>query len=731
MSSSPRQERRTVSRRLLDTTRVLVTGAVLVTILVLSVGPLRGVPGLLPSAIPQQGTRKTITPSTLPSAPSSSSTSIPTTTTTTPDATPKATPGPALRLRQQTVWLPPEGGVWHANLALDGVERSSNYELAVTVHQRVTNQAELARTFEGQNLWGQSRGGLMVAPLASVPLNSAGELTISIPTRGPNSPYIANSVLLYRPGIYPVSIEIRTIDEGRTVTRTVTHMLALDQLAPASRLGVSAVVGVEAPPILDNPSSGGRPEGAGELTALGSAIAALPPKTVTLAPSGETAEALAGSPGAPLVAWEQAAAKTTVITGPYVSTNPGSLGSQAAVELPIQLQVGQSAIGGTMRVQPDASLVWIDRPTDPRVLARLASGGVSKMLVSDKTLSALPRGNVGNRRPFSLRLPDREPVKGVAVDRDRTDLLERPSTEGIQAVYRLIADLAGEATLPENENSSKVSSQADNAVVLAPSRRTLLSPAIVTTLGNALTGSPVLRPMTVDQVFGLPAAQETERLRNGDMRAIGPMTRDLHEVPPTAPVLEDPVAKARTTWNITNQVMSITERPYPKLILAAQSDRLAPEVEIARLGALTADLEQELAKVQLQRSTNLSLTATNGAIPINVANESGRTVRVRIQLSSQKLEFPEGAVKTVDLERRSTTILVPVRARTSGNLPLTVVLTTSDGTTQLAISDEYRVRTSGMPGIGYVLIGGAMLVLALWWIRFVRRAARQRQAEDQ
>lgn len=82
----------------------------------------------------------------------------------------------------------------------------------------------------------------------------------------------------------------------------------------------------------------------------------------------------------------------------------------------------------------------------------------------------------------------------------------------------------------------------------------------------------------------------------------------------------------------------------------------------------------------------------------------------------------------VHLVEESTRIELEVVARSSGDAPLDIRLTTPDGGRVL---DESRitVRTTAFSGVGVVLMGAAAVFLAVWWTRTIlreRRTSRRR-----
>jgi hypothetical protein len=102
-------------------------------------------------------------------------------------------------------------------------------------------------------------------------------------------------------------------------------------------------------------------------------------------------------------------------------------------------------------------------------------------------------------------------------------------------------------------------------------------------------------------------------------------------------------------------------------------------------------------------------------------------VRVRIELNSQQLQFPDGTVREVVLPPRSSTVRFAVEARSQGNYPLTLQVTTVDGGLQVE-STRVHVRSTFVSGVGKFLTVGAAAFLAIWWGLDIRKRRRRARA---
>jgi hypothetical protein len=95
-------------------------------------------------------------------------------------------------------------------------------------------------------------------------------------------------------------------------------------------------------------------------------------------------------------------------------------------------------------------------------------------------------------------------------------------------------------------------------------------------------------------------------------------------------------------------------------------------------------------------------------------------------VSSDRLQFPDGASARADLTRRNTTLRFTVQARTSGTFPLEVTLRSPDGKVVLS-RGRFTIRSRAASGVGVILSVSAVVFLVLWWTRHIVQARRARR----
>ncbi|MBA2280495.1 MAG: hypothetical protein H0W25_04560, partial [Acidimicrobiia bacterium] len=190
--------------------------------------------------------------------------------------------------------------------------------------------------------------------------------------------------------------------------------------------------------------------------------------------------------------------------------------------------------------------------------------------------------------------------------------------------------------------------------------------------------------------------------------------------------LDAAVASYRTVFGPSDPLAGVVS----DLVLTAAAAELTSGERRAVLGAGRAALDAQLELIAAPQRQRFTLTAREGRVQLSLTNGTDRPVDVTLELRGDRLELPEypdGRVQ-VRLEPGTRQIDLLLRARSSGDAPLDLRVTSPDGRLDLGRT-SVTVRTTAVSGVGLVLMGAALLFLVVWWTRTIlrdRRAARGR-----
>ena len=623
--------------------------------------------------------------------------------------------GSVLRLASQTPWVGP-GEELVLRLGVSTSKEATDVELAVAVYRRVRNRSEFARALDE----GPRGNPVTVVPptsLAELATDAAGAVVVRLPVQDPAQPPDPARLRLVAEGVYPVRVELREAGGGQTLAGLVTNLVYTRPPQPGGYpLEVALVVPVHAPAAL-------QPDGrrvlarrdAARLAALARSLEAHPLVPLTLLPTPETLDALESSTRdedrEALAALARSTADRQVAASTYVPIAlPAFNGPGLAAEASTQLDRGSQVIERTLGRRPDARTWVAEDGLDERSVVRLRQQQVDRLVVSESAFEAVDV-DVTLAQPFELDVPAvRRPV-ALAGDPGLAAHFA-PATDPVLAAHRLLADLA----VVYQDRPSR----ARGVVVVVPRSWRPSKPFLDSLLGG-LSVATVVAASTVDDVF---TDVEAARTSTG-----APLVRRL--VPPeSSPALPAGDIRAARRQLVGFASMLAPENTLDdrieELLLVAEGAGLRTRKRQEYLDGLSDRIRAQTSSVQVPAHRSITLTARTGEIPVTVLSGTGYPLSVQIRVSSDKLDFPRGAVRSVGLDRRSTTEQFSVRARTSGSFPLRVSLVSPDGALVLGTS-RFTVRSTAASGVGVVLSVGAGGFLMLWWGRHLVRGRRNRR----
>jgi len=626
-------------------------------------------------------------------------------------------------LTGQGAWTP-LGGDATLRVRVEGAGGVTGLTVSVVARQAVTSRAEFDRTTRDEGLG--SVLDQVVVPLDSLPVDASGDRLVTLGLEAPGSARDAARLGIRRNGVFPLEVELHD-DQDRTLSHFVTYLVAVDSTAPLEQpLGVAWVWPLVAGPAVlpDGSLDPAVVASFGPSGRLGRQAAALQRDTdvpITVIPGPETMQAWAAAGRDDQVVADGASAVRAaiavhqVVAGPYVPVDLPSLlaaGMNGAVDT--QLVQGDEALRRffATRLDPRTRLV---RPVDGAALARLQVSGVDRVILESSSVAA-PSGRLTPAQPFTVQasgLVGGGPVSAVSGDAGLAALLAGDAPPALRA-QRLLAGLALVAVEQPAETRAVVVVNPDS---FAPSE------ALLDAVLAGLRNHPWLKPMRVDDVF----AQIPLETSANDTAATRALAQYNPPKPPVAAASYDAAVGRLNAFRALvtpgDARVALAERAVVSSVSSAWSTPDAAPRALAELSVVDATVNAFISQIQVPDPSTITLTSRSGEIPLTFQNETGQTVSVLVQLDSQKLAFPDGSSRLVDLPPRSTTVRFAVEARTSGSFPLRLSVRSADGA--LAITNtKFRVQSTAVSTVGLVLMVGAGIFLALWWGLDFRRRRR-------
>ncbi|MGH9058764.1 MAG: hypothetical protein ACRDZY_04495, partial [Acidimicrobiales bacterium] len=328
-------------------------------------------------------------------------------------------------------------------------------------------------------------------------------------------------------GVYPVVVSLERSGSAKVLDHLTTDMIFTDVLPTTKKLDLALALPVAAPPAA---SGRGVPQisdaAAASLRTLATALTSHPAAALTIVPSPLTLEALAhtsapagGSVLADVSAWA-ASPDHQVVGRPFAPVDVAALARAGlSGELAPQMLRGTAAIGTSLHVQPGPG-TWESHTglSEPALglLAHLTGGGVHHLVLPAGALVPLFE-KITPVQPFLLTGPAGTQVEAVAADAGlAAHLTDGPRPE--LAAHQLLADLSTIYFDQPNADYTR------GVVLDVPPSWTPDATVLDTVLG-ALVHSPIVSPVTLDQLFGqvglatFEGANVVRHLRSGTTAA--------------------------------------------------------------------------------------------------------------------------------------------------------------------------------------------------------------------
>lgn len=642
---------------------------------------------------------------------------------------PRPVSNPRISLQSQTTFVG-AGDTFDMVIAL--AEATADTRFSLALYPAVSSRIQFGQTLGARQLGTplQRFDGIAVSDL---PATETGGIAISLRVPEPDVIPGPFTLLITEPGVYPITI---TLDSDTPDTPLVTHVvrLAVPDAPPGDAPPGDAPPG-DAPPddapafsvgmLLDLAGSDG-------VEGLTTALAAHPGVPVTIRASPESLQTLAssGPTGATTVAnLATAIGESEVLLDTWVPVDMGSLvAASLDTFIDRQLLTGVSTLQDLLGTTVSGR-TWVMDPTvDPVALDALVRRGVDRVVLPERMAEPLNSNQfpVTLTRPFAIATSTDDELPAMQSDLVLSALLES-SQQPALAANRVLADLAVVALdFPDLRRGVIV----DATVTELPNE------TISAVLGGLQVASrrtatiePLMQARSVGDVFAnaVPVGDldaEDDLVRSwtfNDPEPLGAFPGQLADVDARTAtligtVMPGPLApEAGATVAAVNQLVLASGR---RSLEGTERTDLLTDADVA-IGAA-------LAPIGVPEQGSITLTADAGVIPVTLQNGRADPVRVQLELTSDKLEFPDGDVVELILDPGTNRREVAVQVRASGGFPVEIRLSTPDNAIQLG-EGRFTVRSTAISGTGLALSIVAGVFLAGWWAVHLRSARRSKQ----
>jgi hypothetical protein len=527
-------------------------------------------------------------------------------------------------------------------------------------------------------------------------------------------------------GIYPLEVSLNDVLTGQPVDSFTTYLIVVPSTVPSQqRLRFSFVVPVGASVALTAAGNPALPRRTlNEINTIAAAEARWSKVPLTIDLYGQALLALKRSPKhARLLSTVAYGGLDTLVDGPFSAVDPtGLVDSGLEDDLTSQMERGQAVFANSFHSPGTDDIYVATAPLDTHALAALAADGVKYAVVPQVNLASVTVGAPSVVQwPYTLSAPfsiDGSTVEGLQADPGLAAHLTSAGSPVLRA-QQLLADLSeiyfDSPDFPNPRGVALVAptSWAPQSEFLGAMLRGLRSSPIVTTVpiahlfANVPKGLCQVPPVDVSgcsasvRALVSPSPSANGAVTSSQLQIARSQLAELISVIPTG---------AGTIHDLEDA------------ILLAETAGLHASLSQAYLSAPLLTMRTLGAQLGLPAGRTVTVTSTSARFPIAITSNSKTPLHAILLISGPDLTA--SAELPVVLRRGTTSLIIRVHTRTSGDSSLQLEVFSPLGHLQLA-HVELTIRSTAISGVAIALTVGAAAVLFFWWVRSASRRRRR------
>ena len=521
-------------------------------------------------------------------------------------------------------------------------------------------------------------------------------------------------------GIYPIGLDIAVGGELRA--RITTAINFFGPTTTFTKMKVSLLVG--APATTGKPAS--QPDGSiavdsparnalENLVSIGSAEGG----PLTLAIEPEVIDGLARSSSADDIALltrlEAVMQRHESVRMPYVPFDPSSA-QRASLGVPFRelLTTGRDVLDVHNGEAPLNSQAWIARqPLDKDGVEILKANDVTTIVLTPNASQA--SGTLDNYlKTYRVGSTVDDSVAVKAIDPKYAELLSGDRPSPVVDAARIAASLILSRSAVEASGGDVRRLHA----ILGDTRGEVPAPLVAIPLLVALDRAPQLNLVGVSRTNAVTSEDSTTSLPT------------ISRIDLTANRAS--IDEATSFVRITESILSATSPlryEWDRSLLVLNDDRLDAVTLDTYVKGIRSRARLLRNSITIPDGLSFTLGSREGTLRLPIRNESNEELTFGVSLSSAKLQLP-GDIRVVTVSPQgSVDVVVDVVARANGRFPVDVTFTSPDGAHKIGQTIRIGARVTAISGLGQLVSGAAVLILATWWVAHWRARKRRDAVE--
>ncbi len=281
---------------------------------------------------------------------------------------------------------------------------------------------------------------------------------------------------------------------------------------------------------------------------------------------------------------------------------------------------------------PD-STTWVAAPDlTTAAAAKLWESGIRHVVLASGSYQPVPptAAEPTLARPFQIATPLATPLDAVSID-DRLEAAFNRDADPQLAAYQMLAELS----IIEGEDPG-----AERGVVVAAPPGWKPSAPFLQTLFDGLAHDPLLRPVTIGNLF--TSVSPVHSGEDGDGPAVVRQLKPARPVglgayPASLETLQDDIVSYQLMVGPNDAVVD----GWNQRLLVSGSSDLTPASQAEYLTDIQDYIQHQVRGIDAPQHQTVTLTASEGNIPLTVRSRLRRSVKVKLSLqSNQRLDFP-------------------------------------------------------------------------------------------
>ena len=600
--------------------------------------------------------------------------------------------------------------------------------LLVTAHRPVESRRELHEVLLGEL---PSNVDTLEFPIEGL-RDASGVITLSIPIElGTTTP---GKLQMSAAGLYPVSIVLAVGAEFTDRLVTFVERLPDGNTEPetAAPLPTSIFGSISGSVTLQ--SDGSTVVSADDRSSLSDLVTvadALPGFPLTVSVSPETVQGLSRSTpeDGQLLTSLQFTDSLSYLSMPYVDIEPRDVvGTRFTDVFVDQLRQGEDALSDALPLTTARRVAWaVDEAPSAADVQLIRDLGFRSILLlpdaqRDPGMELLQF--VDPTRLVDLELEGRGTIEAQVADPRLSDLLTRAARYPVSDSFLVAQHVLADIKLLRQEIVDRGESLTGRSLVLTTNDGSMMSIELLTAVVDTLGASRLVALVDLDEALSRSA------VGLADGRPIALTLPEPESVADEAPFVSYSFAASRIAA-YSSMLPDGDDRPENwRRFLDVLADRrfdAAQRQEFVEV--IVTDTAMIADGLVAPTPAAFTLGGRSSQLRLSLRNDGPTDLRVRLRVASPKLLFPDGEPVVVLASGTTTPVEIEVEARSNGRFPVTVQVITPDGGVALTDPIVFTARVNALAGLGQVVTGVALLLLATWWVRHWRAQYRRKQAD--